>query len=555
MSERELLMNAMLLRSEMLRTLLDPAHRDVDKECGYPDTIDIADYRRMFDREGIGTRVVNCLPEETWAVDPEVYETEDSKETEFEQEWRKLQTSLNVWHYLQRVDKLSGIGRYGVLLLGLDDGAELREPVEGIDPLTGVGNGKQSHKLLYLRAFDESVAQISQRETDERSPRFGLPKLYNLIFQDDEGGQYTRTVHWTRVIHVADERMASEVFGTPRMKNVWNRLLDIRKILSGSAEMYWKGAFPGISFEVDPRLLEQGVEIDKAAIRAEMENYMNGLQRYMASTGVSAKTLSPQVVDPTGHIEGHLKAIAIAKSIPFRILFGSEQAQLASAQDAKNWVKRINNRQTKYVAPMIIRPFVDRLMNLGCIPFVEEYMTDWPDLASPSDAEKADVAVKRTQALATYVQGGVDMLVPPRPFFVQVLDMTTSEAEAMMEEAEEYNSERRLESEAIAADEADEAVENTDREGITGKFKSFRETSPVKTRQLVGEELVKWQTDPEVIGHVAATGEEGLYLGLHANGTELLKTTYNVDGRTLIIEYTFDPSTNETSVQTISMKG
>jgi hypothetical protein len=207
--------------------------------------------------------------------------------------------------------------------------------------------------------------------------------------------------------------------------------------------MFWQGGFPGMSFEMDPELVESGVEIDKDAVRREFEDYVNGLKRWLAVEGLSVKTHSPQVADPTPHVEANLKAVAIAKGIPFRILWGSEQAQLASAQDARNWAKRLKKRQTYYVTPLIVRPFVHRLVEFGALSQPKEVKVDWPDLASLSDLEKAQVAKEQTTAMATYLQGRVDQMISPRAFLHHVMqfDMDTSRTlidEAVIDLQDEY---------------------------------------------------------------------------------------------------------------------
>ena len=80
--------NATTSRRLALERLLNP-DRDINYECGYPDTIDIKDYKAMYDREGVGTRVVKLLPEESWALLPKVEENTDSTETPFEKEWKR----------------------------------------------------------------------------------------------------------------------------------------------------------------------------------------------------------------------------------------------------------------------------------------------------------------------------------------------------------------------------------------------------------------------------------------------------------------------------------
>jgi hypothetical protein len=448
----EVVANEAFFRRELYRRLVDPC-RDIDKECGYPVKIDLPLYTMFWERFGLATRVNNVYPEESWKLDPEVYETEDQEETEFETAWKKLQSLHNVYHFLQRIDKLSGIGHYGVLLIGIDDGMEdLAQPAKGVEEnYLRVLNGEpieaktEDRKVIYLRCFDETLALIAEYEVNPANPRFGQPLSYNLKFVDyrnsalGTGAQLSvdKRVHWTRVLHIADNRTTSEIVGTPRQQDVFDRLYDLKKIYGGSAEMLWKGGFPGYSFEIPPEYVGQ-IELNKDELRAEMEKFSNSLQRYMALVGVSAKSLAPQVADPASHIDKQLEFICIAKGIPKRVFMGSEQSQLASSQDKKTWNDRLVERQKKYLVPLVIRPFVDRLRSMGCLPPIEEYFVEFPDLNAPSDDDVANTAEKLTRAMAAYIAGDVQQLMPPMEFLTVILKKTTEEAEAIIEAAEEY---------------------------------------------------------------------------------------------------------------------
>lgn len=415
-----------LTRRSLLTKLLD-TRRDINDECGYPVEITPSQYRILYDREGIATRVVKVYPEESWAMDPEVYETEDPDETEFEKAWKEVRDRLNIWHYMERADELSGIGRFGVILLGFDDGQDLNQEVQG-DNLT----------LQYLRVFDESVVDIKSIDTDQTSPRYSLPTMYSIDFQDTTSSTTVSTsrtldVHHSRIIHIADNKDVSEVYGVPRMQILFNRLYDLRKILGGSGEMFWKGAFPGYSVEVMPEMT--GASLDTESLRQTMTDYMDGLQRYVAVEGVNVKSLTPQVADPSNHVNTQLKAIALALGIPQRILFGSEEAKLSSSQDMMTWNKRLKRRQEKYLSPMMIRPFVDRLIQYGALPEPAEYTVAWPDLNAPTDQDKAEVAKTLTEAMSKYVAGDVEMLIPPAEFLTHVVKLDQEVVETIMDAA------------------------------------------------------------------------------------------------------------------------
>src|SRR6185369_11828605 len=349
-----LINNAMTGRQELFRQFFDP-RRDITDECGYPknlEGISAQEYQDLYNREAIAARVVEVLPRESWQVQPTVYETEDANDvTAFEEGWDNLSRSLRgensyygeedsspVWEYLQRVDELSGIGYFGVLLLGFDDGYPPSVPMGGAMPVnkrqaekpgptcniilpkngqkvnlvpsekemfgtdaqyggstadpSTVSPRKDGTRLLFLRAFPQSLVQVVQYESNRSSPRYGQPIRYAITLSDPResfGGigmpMSTLYVHWTRILHVADNRGYSEIFGRPRMRPVLYRLLDLQKLYSGSAEMYWRGAFPGLSLETHPQL-GGDVELDTGGLRDMMENYMNGLQRYLSLMGM-----------------------------------------------------------------------------------------------------------------------------------------------------------------------------------------------------------------------------------------------------------------------------
>jgi len=452
---RDLVSNAAVTRAELLSQIIDGGGKDLNKDCGYPDSIDATAYKNFYAREGIAARVVDVWPEESWSSSPTIYETEDPEnETEFEKAWENIAKEFNAFSLLARADTLSGVGSFGLVLIGIDDGKELNDPIDGISADGKVqvgtkGEGDAKHKLLYLRPFQESVVKIATTENNVTSPRFGLPTMYNITF-DDAQGSSIKKVHWHRVIHLADKREMSDVYGTPRMQKSYNRLLDLRKVLGGSGEMFWKGGFPGYSFEVNND--QEGVEFDKASLRTEMTNYMMGLQRYLALEGVSAKSLAPQVADPKNHLEAQLNAIAIAEGIPKRILFGSEQGELASSQDSKTWNRRLKKRQDGYVTPYVIRPFVDRLIAIGVLPFVEEYFVEWPDLATQTDNEKAEVAKSWAEALAKYVAGGVEEVVPIEEFLSLFGGLPVAQINQIVESLKG----QIMEEDALGAEEDDE---------------------------------------------------------------------------------------------------
>jgi hypothetical protein len=436
---KQMFMNeAVTLRRELLQRLLSPA-RNIDTECQYPVDLTITEYKEFFDRHGLAKRVVEVWPEECWKLLPEIYEVEDKEDTEFEKAVKDLFEQLSVWYYLSRADVLSGIGQFGVMLLGLGDGGALDNPAPGINA-RGEKEGQAENTLLFLQTFDQSVVTIKESEKDITNPRYGFPTQYEIKFEGTNTVDQ-KIVHWSRIIHLVDNRTTSDVLGIPRMKPVYNNLLDVKKISGGSGEMFWKGGFPGYSFELTPEAEKAGAVIDEESMKEQLFLWGQGLQRWLMLTGVSAKSLQPQASNPSGHLEWHIRLIAMALGIPYRIFMGTEEGKLAGVQDKKVHNSRITRRRESYLTPLVIRPFFDRLIALGCLPEPNGYQIKWPDLESPTELDIADIAAKRTEAFAKYVTGGVDALFPPRSYLTSVHRMSEAEVDMVEAERENYQSE------------------------------------------------------------------------------------------------------------------
>lgn len=434
---------------------IDPDGRDLEKECGYPAyDPDAAYYARLCARSEVADRVCGVYPDECWAVYPWVYETDDQKTTGFEQDWEALLFRINVWHYLHRGDKLSRRGRFAIVLMGWDDKAGLQNPIRGFDgTVTWDGHLNRTRgkppappKLLYLQTYSEDLVQVARRDLDPNSPRFGQPLLYRVTITDPRagsaneeqigpGGPGTRIdVHWTRCIHLAEVRETSDTFATIPLRPVLNRILDLRKVLGGSGEMFWRGAFPGYSFETIPNLVEES-EMDEDSVKEQFEAYANGLKRYLALTGVTAKALTPQMADPTNTVMMHLKLLCSQINVPLPVFL--QEYPPGWDQSKVEWNSRLARRQKLYLNPWAIQPFVNRLLDVGFLrqPKSKTYKIGWVDLNAVSVKDQATIALKQAQALLQYVTSGAEVVFPPKKFFTMVMGLTDEQADSVVKEA------------------------------------------------------------------------------------------------------------------------
>jgi len=393
--------------------------RELYTALGYPLTLDFERFQMRYRRQDIAKRIVDAYPNATWSIPPTVYETEsNTDETPFEKSWNALLEQLRVFYYMLRIDKVAGIGQYACLFLGFNDGRDFSKPV------------KKADKLLYLKTYDESEVQIGDLVTDTSSPRYGLPESYRLQMVTEPGGIET-TVHHTRVLHVADDTDDSDIYGVPRLEVVYNRLMNLEMLSGGSAEMFWRGAFPGYAFEMPADVTLS--DADKTAMGDQIEEYFHKLNRYLRLKGIETKQLSPQVSSPKEHIDIQYRAIAGATGIPLRILTGSERGELASSQDRSNWETRVNERRNNFAEPVMLRPFVDRLIEAGVLTAPKDkYLIKWPDVEAMTERERVDIADKKSDAIRKYASApGAEYVVPVGYFRTKVLGFSQEESDKM----------------------------------------------------------------------------------------------------------------------------
>ena len=451
--QQQLYRRQLMLGAQDVNT--SPLSRTYWEMFGYPECIDKYEYQKMYDRNPVAHRVVELYPAECWQQLPTILDSDAPTESHFEVQIDQLFRKHNIWSMLRRVDVLSGIGNFGILLMGVGDGKPLSEPVD----LTPIANGsRRQYKLQYIRAFPHSQVSIAESESKKSSRRYGHPTKYRIRFQpndlitDVEGfvDLSEQIVHWTRVIHIADNREVSEIYGIPRLQLVYNALLDLEKVFGSSGEMFWKGAYPGFAVEATDNQLGT-VQIDSESIRHEVEKYENNLQRWMALKNAHVNPLSSSYSDPSNHIKTCLDQIALAVGCPMRILLGSERGELASSQDGVLWRKRLMERQETYITPYIIRPVVQYLVNCGMVdpPYDRDFHVEWPDLSTETESEIYQIRSQQMAFMSQYKNDGLNEFMSKRDFLIKFCDFTDKECDTMLENAKQERQKKLLEDAAV----------------------------------------------------------------------------------------------------------
>jgi phage-related protein (TIGR01555 family) len=410
-------------------------------------------YYARYTRQDIAKRIIDAPVDACWRRPPNIVEDMED-ETEFEKAWVELQEKLKIYHYLARTEKLAGIYQYAALLIGYKtkDG-NLKEPVSGVN-----------NEVLFLRPYAQQNAEILKWDEDKNSSRYGMPEIYSLTTSTpNRNSTGNIEAHHSRILHITEGRLEDEVFGTPALQSVYNRLQDLEMVSGGSAEMFWRGAFPGYNFNLDE---DADFSQTLTDMQDEIEEYMHGFKRYLRLQGIDVQSLTPQVADPSKHISILLDLIAGATKIPKRILIGSERGELASSQDETNWNNTVDERRKNYVEPWVLRAFIDRMMQHGVLKGpAKGYTVDWPQIHEPSEKDEAQLKKELTTAIAEYARTpGIENVMPLPIWLTKVMKFNKADVEEIMESIDSIleDENKRIEEERALEEEARRAAEEED---------------------------------------------------------------------------------------------
>jgi len=417
----------------------DQAMERVWRNCLYPEHITFDQYYRMYARNNIAARVIETFPDYSWSVIPFVTDSRGSTSrfsksvaTLFTTQYKMQDgVSQSLLASMKQLDVLGGIGGESLLIFGFADGLKLNAPVKY----------KKDMKISWIKILHNGQFEIEKRDDAETSPTYGDVLLYktkefvsniDLNFSSQIAAQ--KSIHASRCVHFKES--SGLAYGTSRIQKCYNQLLDITKLAGASAEVYWLGAFSGLSIETDPTasLSDEAY----ARMQEDTKKYFDGLARALIFEGATSKLLYPAIVSPKEHFDLQITMISIATGIPRRFLTGAEAAKLASQQDTLNWMERVTNRREMFVGPKVVSPVVQRCIDAGVIPVPagETFNVGWPRVQSIALNERADAARNMTAAWLSYAESGLTKVIPFRVYLLYACGYSETEADDISEKAD-----------------------------------------------------------------------------------------------------------------------
>lgn len=376
-------------------------------------------FRRMYAysrRQGIANRLTWGFSKSCWRDGFEVFEDKEKPDSNVLVDELLMLQKRGLNKKLEQADILNRIGRFSVLLVGVPDGRKLSEEV---GPVKGDG-----FKSLYFKSFAYDGITINSYEKDEANPRFDLPLTYTVQRgsnrgdnEKDNSSANALIVHWSRIIHLNENALDSEIEGMGALEPIFNRILDLDKACGGSAEAYFRNAKGKIATEIDKDFAQAFNDPDvKKAFNEGVEKFTNEFQDHITAAGGKVKTLPTPHASPLDTVRVLLWEISGYSAFPMRILTGEGAGQLAGSEDQLAMNQIIADRQRLICSPWVwgVLEILEKASMLELDP---TWSVIFPQQKAATEIQQAEINNKNADTLKKIVDsksavGGDGMDLP-----------------------------------------------------------------------------------------------------------------------------------------------
>ncbi len=386
--------------------------RDYSEIYGYPDSLSGDNgFRLMYlmtQRNGIAARLNWGMPKLCWRNGFELFENQEKDASQIMGDEIRLLKKSRILDYIERADTLNRIGRYSVLLLGIPDSKALKDPLGKV-----ARNGANWLDKLWFQPYAYDSVIINKWNTDETSPRYGMPEEYTLFVNDKDESKNqstvsSRVVHWSRIIHLNEGALESDIEGRGYLEPIFNVLLNLDKVCGGSSEAYFRNAKGKIVFELDKEFADFFAENSEAEKKHKenVEDFTNSFKDQISMSGGKAYTLDTPMYTPKDTILGNMQQISGYSGYPLRVLTGEGAGQLAGSEDRVAMNSLVAARQESFGYRVVLE-ILERFRIAGMLNLPDYYDIRFPNQEESSEDQKVANNQKRAdtfQKVAATIQ-------------------------------------------------------------------------------------------------------------------------------------------------------
>lgn len=352
-------------------------------DFGYPSKLDFANYWNMYRRFGVAKNVIELPADITWMRRPEI----KSDNTQFIRELDRLFDFLSFWMRMHAIDKRQRVGRYAGMFMRVRDGKTPDQPIT--DRLNGIGS------IMQIMPLYEGHLRVLSTDTNPMSDNYGMPTMY----QYDSGNAGNRndqlansfSIHPDRIVIISEDADNGGIYGFSALEAPYNSLMDLRKVMGGGAEGFYKNSAQNIVFSLkDGATAKANAKLLERFNEKFDEFSHNRFRRALWTPGMDAKTLDSTMVQPKDFFFNALYDVAASSKIPATILIGQQTGRLASNEDGRSFLATINSRRENF-GTEAINAMIDWFIIRGVLPMAK-YEVEWDDLLALSQKEQLDNA-------------------------------------------------------------------------------------------------------------------------------------------------------------------
>lgn len=370
------------------------AKHDHYRDFGWPETVDFAQLKQMYQRNPLATAAVEAHIEKVWESSPILFEAEEAHaETQTEADFKAWAEDIRLWQKVAEADRRSMIGDYAALILRIADGRRWSEEIGSVSGIADIWD--------VIPAWQDELTP-SEWDMDQTSRRYGQPLTYQYQERPDptvKSGAPARqvTIHWTRVVIWSG---TGGLDGKSILRPGYNALLDVEKVVGGGAEGFWKNARQSLNLEIDPaadfmKLAQSlGVQTHELGdkINSIADDWLSGFDKSLMLQGIKANALNITLPQPEYYQSGPTQLFAASVRIPLRVMIGNMTGERASTEDERSWAKRCNGIRDSEKRPLL-KAVLNRFEKCGALP-ERDYYLEWSDLTEGTISERLENAGK-----------------------------------------------------------------------------------------------------------------------------------------------------------------
>lgn len=365
-------------------------------DYGYPQSLDFFNYWNMYRRLGIAKNIVQSVPDICWITEPTIKGVDQID---------ILIKNVKLWQRLKGLDTRQRVGRYAGLFMRVKDGKKLSEPLEPVS--SGV------NALVSVTPVYESQLKVLTTDQDEKSDRFDLPVTYQYstgaVGDRNANSSTSVTVHYTRVITTAEGADDGGIYGISELEAPYNSLMDVRKVIGGGAEGFYKNSAQNVVLETQPDATTRVDATLLAKFTAAYDDFAhNRHRRAMMAPGMKVANLQSDLISNKDFFQCALNDVSAASKIPSSIVIGHQTGRLASNEDGMQMRAICQSRRINYLDDMI-GSVIDWCMFYSILN-TSAYEIEWDDLLSLSATDKLINADKMSTINKTQFTSGGDVV-------------------------------------------------------------------------------------------------------------------------------------------------